>query len=410
LPTETGVTGDMAGLEAGGRVASVCFLYIAQAHQVLHSLSAAVELARRCRNIRVDVAATSRDVLTYAQQITDQLGGAPIGFRLLGPAWLRSWRDAGGAPLKMPMLAANAHDLAGYDVIVTPERTTAALRRFGVGRSKLVYTQHGAGDRAGPFEPRLGRFDLVFAAGQKQRDRMVASGLVAPERCAVVGYPKFDLISRIAEPLPQLFAEPRPIVLYNPHFDPRLSSWPRFGRQVLDAFAAQRRYNLVFAPHLRLFGGRDPAQVAALAPYRDSPSIHMDLGSGTAAIDMTYLRMADVYLGDASSQIYEFLLEPRPCAFLDAHHTDWRGDESYRHWRFGPVLASAERLVDAIDEVRATHSRFRPEQVAGSRYTFSVEADDPSTRAAKAIAGLIGRELKAPDPGPRVSPIVGAAA
>jgi hypothetical protein len=407
---DTGVPGDMAGPEAGGRVATVCFLYIAQAHQVLHSLSAAVELARRCPNVRVDVVATGRDVLAYAEAVTDKLGGAPIGFRLLGPSWLRALRGRDGLPPKLAMLAANAQALAEYDVIVAPERTTAALRRLGVTRSKLVYTQHGAGDRAGPFEPRLGRFDLVFAAGEKQRDRMVGSGLVAPERCAVVGYPKFDLISRIAEPAPQLFAEARPTVLYNAHFDPRLSSWPRFGRAVLDAFAAQRRYNLVFAPHIRLFGGRDPATVKALAPYLDSPSIHLDLGAGTAAIDMTYLRMADVYLGDASSQIYEFLLEPRPCAFLDAHGADWRGNESYRHWRFGPVLETADGVVEAIDGARESHPQFRPEQVASSRYTFSVEADDPSTRAAQAIAGLIDRSLQAPDPRRTLSAALGAAA
>lgn len=383
----------MRRVELGPRPASVCFLYIAQAHQVLHSLSAAVELAQRCPDVKVDVACTSPSVLAYARSLTERLGGAPIGFRLLGPGWLRQCPGGDGTPPKLPMLAANARMLSDYDVIVTPERTTAALRSLGVTRPKLVYTQHGAGDRAGPFEPRLGRFDLVFAAGDKQRDRMLREGLVANDRCAVVGYPKFDMVSRLAEPAPRLFPEDRPVVLYNPHFDPRLSSWPRFGLQVLEAFAEQQRYNLIFAPHLRMFAGRGPGSVKALAPYLHSPAIHIDLGGTAAAIDMTYLQMADVYLGDVSSQIYEFLLQPRPCAFLDAHGADWRGSESYRHWRFGPVLASGEGVVEAVDAARASHGDYRIEQLASRHYTFSVRGEDPSTRAAGAIAGLIGRTL-----------------
>ncbi|MFN9849483.1 MAG: glycerophosphotransferase, partial [Alphaproteobacteria bacterium] len=280
--------------ETTGRV---CFLYIAQAHQVLHSLSVAVSLAASRPDLQVDVAATDSAVLRRARDIVEALGPSRINWRLLGPGWLRAIRMPEGGPPKLPMLVANARRLAAYDVIVAPERTTAALRKLGV-KSKLVYTQHGAGDREGPFEARLGAFDLVFAAGRKQYERMIQEGLVAPENCAIVGYPKFDLVDALKPDLPRLFAEQRPTVLYNPHFHAGLSSWPDWGRQVLDAFAGQTRYNLIFAPHLRLFGSRPPGEVPELASYLGNPAIHMDLGGSAAAIDMTYLRMADVYLGD----------------------------------------------------------------------------------------------------------------
>ena len=328
LPTSGPNTAGRAGVDQPARI---CFLYIAQAHQVLHSLSAAFELAAQRPDISVTIASAGAQVLEYAQMIAERLGPAPIEWRLLGPAWLRAAAGADGVPPKVPVLLANARFLDRFDVIVAPERTTASLRLMGVRRPKLVYTQHGAGDRGGPFEPRLGRFDLVFAAGAKQRDRMLAEGLVRPERCAVVGYPKFDLVRRLDAPLPTLFPERRPVVLYNPHFDPRLGSWPKLGLQVLRAFAEQRAYNLIFAPHLRLFQGLTPAAVEALAPFRDDPAIHIDLGGSAAAVDMTYTRLADVYLGDASSQVYEFLDRSRPCLFLNAHGVDWRGQESYRH-------------------------------------------------------------------------------
>jgi hypothetical protein len=374
--------------------ARVLFLYIAQAHQTLHSLSAAIELARRRPDIAVDVAATTPGVLDYAWRTACRLPPAPIQWRLLGPAWLRSLRlpvfgEGDDTPPKLPMLAANARLLAGYDVIVAPERTTAALRRLGV-KAKLVYTQHGAGDRKGPFEPRLKRFDLVFAAGPKQRDRMVGSGLVAPDHCAVVGYPKFDIVDALCPQPPRLFADDRPVVLYNPHFSPKLGSWPAWGRQVLEAFAGQARYNLIFAPHLRLFHAAEPQSVAELAAFLGRPGIHIDLGAGAGAIDMTYTRRADVYLGDVSSQVYEFLRTPRPCLFLNAHHLAWRDDESFRHWTFGPVLDSPDHLIDAVDRARATFADYAAVQAAAFADTFDLAGPSSSVRAAEAIAGLVG--------------------
>ena len=366
----------------------VCFLYIAQEHQTLHSISAAIELARLRPDVEVEVVTTRPATIAFLEKLLRALGGPPVRLRLAGPAWLRGLTPSGATPLKLPMLLANAGLLAGYDVIVAPERTTAALRWFGVRHPRLVYTQHGAGDRGGPFEPRLKAFDLVFAAGPKQRDRMAEAGLVPPERCAVIGYPKFDVVDALNPQLPQLFAEARPTVLYNPHFDPRLSSWPAWGPAILAAFAAQSRYNLVFAPHIRLFEGADPKSIESLARFVDHPGIHMDLGS-VAAIDMTYTRMADLYLGDASSQVYEFLRVRRPCLFLNTHHAQWRGDESYTHWQFGPVLDELGDIAAAVDSARSGHKLYLPAQDEAFRKTFDLSGESSSVRAARAIERLL---------------------
>ncbi|MDB5457871.1 MAG: hypothetical protein JWP92_3456 [Caulobacter sp.] len=373
------------------RPRKVCFLYIAQTHQILHSLSIAVALARGWPDLEVEVAATSAAHLDYVRDLLARLGGAPITLRLLGPAWLRAFRPGGAStPPKTLMLTANAGVLAAYDAVVTPERTTALLRRLGVRHPQLVYTQHGAGDRGGPFEPRLRRFDLVMAAGPKQRDRMIGEGWVKPENCAMVGYPKFDLVDALFPAPPPLFANGKPTVLYNPHFDPALSSWPRWGPQVLAQFAADDRHNLVFAPHIRLFDGADPAKIPALAPYVGHPRIHIDLG-GPAAIDMTYTRGADVYLGDASSQIYEFLRTPKPCLFLNAHGAVWRGDESYHHWRYGPVLDEVDGLAEAVDAARRNEGDYAEAQRAGFAESFDLTDEPSSHRAAAAIAARLER-------------------
>lgn len=360
----------------------VCFLYIAQHHQVWHSLSVAVAMARTWPGLKVEIAATTRDLLDYVSGLLEELGGAPIVLVLLPPAWLQ--RFGSGAPPKAPMLVANALRLARYDAVVTPERTTALLRRLGVRHPILVYTQHGAGDREGPFEPRLRLFDLVMAAGPKQRDRMVGEGWVKPENCAMVGYPKFDLVDALPHRPAPRFAQAAPVVLYNPHFHPELSSWPKWGRTVLEVFAANDRYNLIFAPHIRLFEAASTEERAAFKSFAENPRIHVDLG-GPAAADMTYTRAADLYLGDVSSQVYEFLRAPKPCLFLNANGVDWRGDPSFHHWLYGPVLDGVDALIEAVDQAFAHHEDFRQAQQTGIAETFDITDEPASMRAARAI-------------------------
>lgn len=361
----------------------VCFLYIAQHHQVWHSLSVAVAMARGWPGLKVEIAATTQELLDYVSGLLAELGGAPITLVLLPPSWMRHL-GGGGAPPKAPMLVANALRLGRYDAVITPERTTALLRKLGVRHPILVYTQHGAGDREGPFEPRLRVFDLVMAAGRKQRDRMVGEGWVKPENCAMVGYPKFDLVDALPGRAAPIFERPGPVVLYNPHFHPELSSWPKWGRDVLEAFAASDRHNLIFSPHIRLFETASKDERAAFRRFAEHPRIHVDLG-GPAAADMTYTRAADLYLGDVSSQIYEFLRTPKPCLFLNASGADWRGDPSFHHWLFGPVLDGVEDLSAAVDRAFATHPDFYPTQAEGIAETFDITDEPSSLRAARAI-------------------------
>jgi CDP-glycerol glycerophosphotransferase (TagB/SpsB family) len=178
-------------------------------------------------------------------------------------------------------------------------------------------------------------------------------------------------------------------VLYNPHFSD-LGSWERFGPEVLKAFAGQDRYNLIVAPHVRLLDGKAATArwAGMLADHAAVPHIHIDRGSDRS-IDMTWTTLADVYLGDVSSQVYEFLRTPRPCVFLNAGGVDWPADENYGHWRFGPVLDSTTDLVDAIDAARANHDGFVAAQVAGFAETFSTAEEPASERAARAIADFM---------------------
>lgn len=161
---------------------------------------------------------------------------------------------------------------------------------------------------------------------------------------------------------------------------------------VLQAFAEDPRYNLIFAPHVRLFDGKNPDR-ASVERFAQAPNIHVAL-SGEAMIDMTFTRLADVYLGDVSSQVYEFLRTPRPCAFINAHAAQWRDNPDYRHWAYGPVTDSAADILATIDRSRTEHAdRYLAEQQAGFAETFDLRADRSSSeRAASAIVTTLARD------------------
>ena len=144
----------------------------------------------------------------------------------------------------------------------------------------------------------------------------------------MVGYPKFDLIAPQPELLP-MQANGRKTVLYNPHVSPHLSSWYDDGLDVLEFFLHSTDYNLIFAPHVMLFERPLALTIDKLcvrrtgivpSRYLEAPNIHVDFNS-RACTDMTYTLAADLYLGDVSSQVYEFLLRPRPCLFINSHES-----------------------------------------------------------------------------------------
>lgn len=379
----------------------VCFFFNAQRHQVLHGISTAVALAR-LPGFEVHVCSPSPGHVAYARTVAGRLGGAPIVFSTADAALLTVFRRATGAsvPPKILSLTLLARALNRFDAIAVPERTSTLLRRLGANSPLFVHLDHGAGDRAAGFDPRIRDFDFVLMAGEKHRERMTREGLIRPGRHAVVGYPKFEAADAVRTPDWRPFANQRPTVLYNPHFS-ALGSWDRFGEAVVHAFAAQDRYNLIVAPHVRLTDGRTAAARwrALAAAYAGCPHIHIDTGSDRC-IDMTYTTLADVYLGDVSSQVYEFLRSPRPCLFLDAHGIDWAGDENYAHWRFGPVIGDPRGVLAATDAAIAGHPRRLPIQIQGFEATFGASAEPASVRAATAIAGFL-RACRPRRPSPR---------
>lgn len=369
-------------------------------HQVAHIAPIISALQRQAPTARVEVITSSDRQAEAVRQFLDPALPTPAFWSIRPNRWSRLAENMLGKMVPLNRLSSlkRSGDLfRHFDALVVPETTTTFLKKGQEpGPPKLIFFPHGAGDRSIGFSPEIGLFDHVLLPGEKTRDRMLAAGVIRPDNHRIVGYPKFEAYAD--RPPVKLFDNDRPVVLYNPHFDPLLSSWFRFGESILDCFAQQDAYNLIFAPHVMLFQRKLLASVEHrmlkfrqhIHPrYAALPHIHIDTGS-SRSVDMTYTNAADIYLGDVSSQIYEFIQRPRPAIFFNSHDADWQGNANYDHWKFGPVLDAIGDLGPALETVSPLPAPFREAQTAAFAYSFDVDAKrPPSRRAAAAIAEFL---------------------
>lgn len=378
----------------------VGFLFLHEApHQVAHSLPTALRLSNLRPDIEVQVLFAPGP---GAERIAALASAAPHRCVMVplhpGSPLLRGAERLSGNSIPLGRIAALRANLDLFrrlDALVVPEKTSLLLKtRFGLTDLKLIHTRHGAGDRAVGFDRASGRFDFMLLSGPKVQRRLGELGMLKPGNHAITGYAKFDTIPRS---VPRLFENDRPTIVYNPHPAPGLSSWYRMGRAILDHFAQSPDWNLIFAPHVMLF--RRPLTISLNPPsiarpgrvparYRGLSHMLIDTGS-TASVDMTYTEAADIYLGDASSQVYEFLHRPRPCIFVNAAKAQWRDDPNYAHWNAGPVVEDIAGLDAALRSAFDDHPRYLPAQQRLFADTFDLNETPSSERAALAIAAYL---------------------
>ena len=340
----------------------IAFLFIAEAYQVYHGYPVALALAER-EGISVEIFYNDVDCPRHFARLATAFGlRQPPAERLQRRAWTRfvqSLRVFGLA--KNSTMADNLACLNDFDAIIAVEETVSwlASRRHG-DRPALIYIPHGSGDRAIAVQPSIASFDLVLPTGAKDAQRFVDLGLVRPGGFTTTGYIKLEVVEQLSQNLAPLFAGSRPVVLYNPHKARGLSSWATFIEPMLAQFAQQDRWSLVIAPHIKMFR-RSSARTRARWEGRSDANTIVDVSSDRL-LDNTYTAAADIYVGDVSSQVYEFLAVPRPCVFLNPRRIEWRGNPDFRFWTLGEVIEDPAELMPAIARAQDRHAEFLPLQ------------------------------------------------
>jgi len=271
------------------------------------------------------------------------------------------------------------------NVLVTPDMNLNSILG-AIPLNKRPFTillNHGSGDRH-VYIPRKARniYDICLFPGEKDYQLHQGLDIHIAKTLGIAGYIKFDYTLKAKGFIPT-FPEKRPIILYNPHSNKEDgSSWHIWGNAVLDFFYRSNQFNLIFAPHVNLFlrGSKVPPIAER---YLNCPHIHIDLNS-QACIDMSYTKIADLYLGDRSSQVFEFLFKPRPAVFLNPYQREWQHRPDYYSWRLGGVVNNLDDLGSVIEH-QISHQPHAEKQKQAFDYTFSCNEQSAGQRSVQVL-------------------------
>ncbi|MBU3077415.1 hypothetical protein [Sphingomonas quercus] len=366
-----------------GRRPKVAFLFLGETLLVPHLWPIAERLATMAPDVDIDIWVSTS---VHEALIGGWLAGMGTGQVRIrrAPGYRRHPELLHGEnpplPPKLPMLAGLLPHLLRAAVVVCAERTSLWLpRALPFLPLDFIMTQHGAGPVAVRGDKRRDAAKLLIVPSEIEKALLVQAGHDGA-RIHPVGYVKSGF--RHGTDPRRLFATARPTLVYAPHWQRHRSSWWNWGREVVAMLAAQDRWNVILAPHQRL-AEKDPAIVALFAGLADLPHVHADLHS-FAMVDGSYMRAADLYLGDTSSQVVEFLASPRPCVFLNSHGVDWRAREDHHFWEYGQVIDRLDDLSAALDSAPLQQPRFEAAQRAFASRLGEI-GDAPAERAAALV-------------------------
>ena len=366
----------------------VAFIYFDDLHHILHFIGVAAELSKN-DNIRVDILTYSSEH-KYLKHLIELLKADNINLIEVKTYKIRQWIDKikkRKRPSPLFLTKHNKKIMKSYDFLVFTDFKTIYFNKNN--KTKFIYLSHGSGDRAYGYNiPKLEEFDLLLLAGKKILNRILNEGL-KNKNYKIVGYPKFD-IAIVEQKNESIFKNNNKTILYNPHNSRKLSSWYKNGNEILEFFYTQKEYNLIFAPHINLFNDKKYLSPKILnKKYFNAKNILMDLGSEKSS-NMSYTLSADVYIGDVSSQVYEFIFKSRPCLFINSNKIKWTNDPNYLHWSLGKVLSDVSKLKNELNKLEKTHQKFKQIQTELFQDTFDISNEiSSSKRAANEINQFI---------------------
>ncbi len=364
----------------------IAFYFLDDLHHIYHFIGTAIELSKT-NDVSI---VTYKGQHDFLYKTIKALDGSQLKVKQLSTKLFRAFTDKikkKKLPRKGFWIKKNgAYLLNNFDAIVLTDYNHEYLlkKRGQTELPKLIKLPHGAIGGKQSYKKEILDFDLQLLFGNYHKTQFEDLNYLG-DNYSVVGSSKLDIAHYKKENTP-LFSNKNPIILYNPHFSNELSSWDTFGIDILEFFYKNPQYNLIFAPHIHLFKARGNRDSEAIdKKFFNAANIHMDLGSDKS-VDMTYLKISDVYLGDVSSQVYEFIIIPRPCLFLNAKKVDYKDDYAFRFWKCGGVINEISQLDSNLQKAMSNFSKYESIQKEITNDNFySEKGSTASERAANAI-------------------------
>ena len=374
------------------------FFFLNHTAHIYHAVSVAFELSR-FDSQQVTVYSTTKRNMDIIENLSCVYPDHKCKIILLEPsAFYKVTRKLKKRefPGFQAIFSKNKKSLLAHDTFVSPSDDILMLKSDKDFSDKnFVYTKHGSGNFSYDFSDRNDNFDLVFLSGdgielKYIEEKRKKNNLHA--RYEVVGYPKFDLCSKI-QCRNNLFDNNKITVVYIPHFKDEYSSWSPWGDAIMKFFIESEEYNLILSPHV-LLSRKQKEEIREKYLTNPSRNILIDIDDESESlINMTYTRNADIYLGDVSSQVYEFLTKGRPCIFLNPYKYDWKttDNRNFDSWHLGHVIEN-KKDIEEMDMVLASsissHYSYIEKQTAAIKSRFSFIGENTSRRAAKSISEL----------------------
>ncbi len=369
----------------------IIFPFLYGVHQLYHSAMTAMELASKRKDLEVLCISCNKEHTEILHKIRENYPDCPAKIIELKQPFRYKYLNY--KKKKYPSVNAMVKKGKMYfkdaDIIVTTSHGTIKMfGKFGITSPKFIYQYHGSGGRKYSFDPELAKYDLIFVTGNFTKKGLLENKISTEDKIKIVGYPKFDYPINKEKIKKKLFEKDLPIVLYSPHWEPDLSSYNKFAEKILDYFSRQNKYNLIFAPHLLISHWKNRFGYNVEFQKYSSEKIVVDFGSNYST-NGTYLAISDIYLGDVSSMVYEFIArKSRPCIFLNAHNIKWQNRDDYTFWKFGSVFDNFSEFKENFDSAvnDRKHLKFQVENIANY---IEITEEKSSVRATKEILKFI---------------------
>ena len=352
----------------------VLFLYRPGIHHLFHSLYIAIEFSKIQDEYEVAILNTGLDLhKTIKLEISKH--NAKINYinrSLLFSVLNKTYKN---------VIRFNKDIIRESDVILTASwGIPRFLQQYNLRDRVVIFTRHGANIGDNEYDKGLPEYDCVFITSEKMYDQLKElSILINLKSYLRIEYCKFDYLFNNPGLEKNLFDNDLPVILYNPHFQKHRSSLYNAGEKIIDAIVKSNKYNVILSPHPLVNKWHFLDRIKLKFPksdklIKDWSSIHQ--------VNFDYMRKADVYLGDTSSSIYEWLYFNKPMILYDSHDVDWKNVPFYEFWNWGYVVDNPEDLMARLDRIMKGSDPFKKVRQEAKNYAFGEVDGKASYRAA----------------------------
>ncbi|WP_172379444.1 hypothetical protein [Vibrio sp. Vb339] len=276
----------------------------------------------------------------------------------------------------------NSSEISKYDYVITTELDNGNYLKKINPKIKVIWALHGplgVATSYGTFSDTRG-VDCVITSGETTSNVFKNSKLnICQSGSLKLEWFKNNHVNGGGK----LFNNDRRTVVFNPHFNKKVgaNAWDSMGVRVLDYLSSSNEFNVIFAPHPRL---GEILKKTDFDRFRCKNNVIIDLDSENLS-NLYYSNYCDVYVGDVSSQVYEYIaIKRRQCIFIDtiSYHTD----ESKIMHSLGQRVENFESFKCVINSGLSKEEEVVQEKVIENVY--SSKFDRPASFALQEIINI----------------------